>query len=500
MGCEFQIPEPLIQHIQSFLTRKEAAQTTVLSKSWHSAWLTRPNLEFNEADFSRKRSYYDDDRFNYVFSDFAKKTIQRYEESNRSIERLSLHIKTRSPSMVDFASELIMRALKIGVTHLSCDYPKLKGLILPSEVDDCFREFVLPKEVFGAENLVELSLIGCEIGINSMKCLSLKSLSLKEAGIESIYNIISSCPLIQKLSLTYIYGTHEAWPTTVLPKLSELRCLVLCDVRFGTLWCLGDLLPMFPSLQDLTLIHCVDVREVCSPSLERITFKPSNFGSRVEFDIPSIDKFTFEGSIIPSVCFKSTSSKYWESHVSIKCEYDRAHLSTSWFLELNQLLTELSQSKIYLSLHVKSKYSFDYEVGGFEGLPKPQVENVTVNMYCLPSLSCYALFDGLFRICRPRFITLDLLPQWHDDNLHEWNDYAKKNNDFICKTLVQAMKRTCSFQILCMNGLHDLEEVNVKLYDKDVPAWRPLPLESLLDASKSLTKRQKIRFQLKSNL
>ncbi|KAL3640866.1 hypothetical protein CASFOL_015834 [Castilleja foliolosa] len=495
MGCEFQIPEPLIQHIQSFLTREEAAQTTVLSKSWYSAWLTRPILEFNQADFLRNRLYWDgdDDRF----SDFAKKTIQRYEESNRSIERLGLYIKTGSSSMVDLASELIVRALKIGVTHLSCDYPT--GNNIPAFVFDYFREFVLPKEVFEAENLVELSLVGCIIGgINSIKSLSLKSLSVNEVGIESICNIILSCPLIQKLSLSYIYGTHEAWPT-VLPKLSELRCLVLCNVEFDTLFV--DLLPKLSSLQDLTLERCQDVRKVFSPTLERLTFKPY-FGSRVEFDIPSIKKFTLEGSVIPSVCFKLTSSKYWESHVSIKCEKDRAHLSTSWFLELNQLLTELSQSRIYLSLHIRSKYSFDYEVGGFEGLPKPQVENVTVDMHC-PSLSCYALFDGLFRICRPRFITLYLLPQWHDDDpylLRKWNDYAKKNNDFICKTLVQAMKRTCSFQILCMNGLHDLEEVNVKLYDKDVPAWRPLPLESLLDASKSLTEWQKIRFQLKWNL
>ncbi|KAL3640870.1 hypothetical protein CASFOL_015838 [Castilleja foliolosa] len=490
MGCEFQLPEPIIQHIQSFLTRKEAARTSVLSKSWHSAWLTRPILEFNENDFQRYRTapvlgWDDDDVFNYDFPDFAKKTIQRYEESNLKIERFSLCIKTEISSMVDLASELILRALKIGVTHLSCDY---------------FREFVLPKEVFEAENLVKLSLVGCKIGINSIKCLSLKSLSVKEVGIESVYNIISSCPLIQKLSLSYIYETDEAWPT-VLPKLSELRCLVLCDVRFGTLWCLGDLLPMFPYLQDLTLIDCTNVREVCSPSLERLTFK-QYFGSRVEFDIPSIDKFTLECSFLPSVCFKSTSSKYWESHVSITCEYDRAHLSTSWFLELNQLLTELSQSKIYLSLHVKSKYSFDYEVGGFEGLTRPQVENVTVNMNRLPSLSCYALFDGLFRICRPRFITLYLLPEWRDDPdlLPEWHDYAKKNNDFICKTLVQGMKGACSFQSLCMYGLHDLEEVNVVIYDEAVPAWRPLPLESLLDASRSLTEEQKIQFQLKWNL
>ncbi|KAL3640869.1 hypothetical protein CASFOL_015837 [Castilleja foliolosa] len=484
MGGEFQLPEPIIQDIQSFLTGKEAAQTSVLSKSWYSAWLTRPIVEFNVHDFKRNLS---SDRLNYD----AKKTIQRYEESNLKIERLRLHMSGMS-SMVDLASELIVRAFKIGVTHLSVDSSFYCPYFLPGEVFEAVE----------AENLVELSLEGCMIDISSVKCVSLESLSLERVKLkrcDTIYNIISSCPLIQKLSLSGVDETEQApglcapSPTN-LPKLCQLRCLVLCAVYFDTFWYFSDLLPELPSLQDLTLIRCADVGEVCSPSLERLTFEPygSDQSSRVEFDVPSIKKFTLEGSDIPSVCFKSTSSKYWESHVSIKCEYDRAHLSTSWFLELNQLLTELSQSRIYLSLHVRSKYSFDYEVGGFEGLPKHQVENVTVDMDYLPSLSCYALFDGLFRICRPKFITLYLLS--------ESRDGAKTNNDFICKTLVQGMKGTCSFQSLWKYGLRDLEEVNVEIYDEAGPAWRPLPSESLLDASKGLTKEQKIRFQLKWNL
>ncbi|KAL3640864.1 hypothetical protein CASFOL_015832 [Castilleja foliolosa] len=256
------------------------------------------------------------------------------------------------------------------------------------------------------------------------------------------------------------------------------------------LWCFRDLLPKFPSLQDLTLETCINVRKICSPSLERLNLelgqgKPGHRSPRVEFDVPRIKKFAIEGPVIPWVCFTSTSSEYWESHVSIM-SYNP--LNTSVFLELNQLLTELSQSKIYLSLDFRSRYSFDYDFGDFEGLPKLQVENVSVVTEYLPSLSCYAVFDGLFRLCRTRFITLYLLPESYPG--------AKKNNDFVCKKIVQGMKGTCSFQSCFMYGLRDVEIVNVEIYDEVVGAWRP----QLLDASKSLTEEQKIRFQLKWNL
>ncbi|KAL3640851.1 hypothetical protein CASFOL_015819 [Castilleja foliolosa] len=334
-----------------------------------------------------------------------------------------------------------------------------------------------------------------------IKCPSLESLRLVGGQIarDTIYNIISGCPLIKKLSVSSIYETQRATrpcapcPTDI-PKLCQLKCLVLLNVEFDTLWCFGDLLPMLTSLHDLTLERCKEVRKVCSPSVELLTFelgqgKPGHRSPRVEFDVPSIKKFTIEGPVIPWVCFKSTASEYWESHVSIM-SYNP--INTSLFLELNQLLTELSQSKVYLSLDLRSKYSFDYEFGDFEGLLKPQVENVKVVIEYLPSLSCYALFDGLFRLCRPRFITLYLLPESYRG--------AKKNNDFLCKTLVQGMKGTCSFQSCFIHGLRDVEIVNVEIYDKAVRVWRPLPLESLLDVSRSLTKQQKIRYQLKWNL
>ncbi|KAL3645015.1 hypothetical protein CASFOL_010195 [Castilleja foliolosa] len=70
---EIQFAEPIIHRLQSFLTGKEAAQTTIVSKSWHSAWLTRPNLDFDDTYFGVRLSSYKIDHSKLdAFKKYAK--------------------------------------------------------------------------------------------------------------------------------------------------------------------------------------------------------------------------------------------------------------------------------------------------------------------------------------------------------------------------------------------------------------------------------------------
>ncbi|GFP98880.1 acetyl-coa carboxylase 1 [Phtheirospermum japonicum] len=72
------------------LFTSEAAGTTTLSKSWYSAWLTRPNLDLDERNFN---GYRGDSKFE-EFSEFANKIIQRCEQSNLNIESFRICIKS----------------------------------------------------------------------------------------------------------------------------------------------------------------------------------------------------------------------------------------------------------------------------------------------------------------------------------------------------------------------------------------------------------------------
>ncbi|KAL3650305.1 hypothetical protein CASFOL_006708 [Castilleja foliolosa] len=438
---EFQLPEPIIHHIQSFLTPKEAAQTAILSKYWRSAWLTRPNLDF-PIPYRGKDKYLE----------LAEKTIQRYEQSNLKIESLTLCICNPRYGGVEYgapANDLITRALKIGASRLSVrHYPE---------------KMVLSQGLFESENLVELSLDGCEIdnlGFDSkVRCSKLESLSLSSVKISSemISNIASCCPLIRKLLLyeviTFNNDSH----------------------RYN----LGGLSSRFPSLKDLTLERCT-TQEISSRSIERLHLAAGHHSLSVKLDVPSVRKIRIEieSDEISSLSFVSTPMEC-ESDVSIK--NFRSGLTTSWFLQLNKLLIELSVSTIYLSLNMFSSYSeknCQYEVGDIRGLPKPKLESLTLNMIPIGALEYFALFHGLFQICRPKFITANCRR-------------SDGNNNLLCKTLSRGLDDD-----KYMYGLHDLEDVNVLFFDKDVDAWRPLPLKSFLDPSVSVGK-QKVRFQLK---
>ncbi|KAL3650302.1 hypothetical protein CASFOL_006705 [Castilleja foliolosa] len=449
---EFQLPEPIIHHIKSFLTAKEAAQTAILSKSWRSAWLTRPNLDF-------PIPYHGKDKY----LELAENTIQRYEQSNLKIESLFIH-GSLGVEFVDLANDLITRALKIGATHLS--------------VHNSSTEMVLSQGVFEAENVIELSLHGFKIedlGFDrKVRCSKLESLNLSSVIISSemISNIALCCPLIRKLSLCDV-----ATFRFVIPFKHDDDDYDDDDDDDDN----DDVYYSFsrlPSLKDLTIREC-RIQEVSCPSLERLYFATKHYTS-VKFDVPSIRKFRFEIECdeIPSLCFVSTPRE-WESDVFIRTY--RRGFSTLWFLRLNKLLTELSLSKMYLSLNMSLYEYCWYEVGAIRGLPKPKVESLTLDMFRVGALPCFALFHGLFQICRPTFIVVNMLGD--DDGI--------ANNNTLRNTLARGLDDKC------MYGLHDLEEVNVHLFDEDVDVWRPLPLESLLDPSISLSGRQKTRFQLK---
>ncbi|KAL7144567.1 hypothetical protein ABFS83_07G021200 [Erythranthe nasuta] len=180
-AAEIQLPEPIIHRIQSYLSEKQSAQTSILSKSWYSAWLTRPDLALDERDF---RSSNAAAAAPHSFSDHALKTMDRYEKSNLKIEnfRLWLHIGSRERKSL--VTELIGRALKIGVFNLSVELRLPDSLILTSSLETRL------------ENTVRLLVTGPAV------CLRHKPLRLiGEFAVDDLVDedVITLFPSIEKL-------------------------------------------------------------------------------------------------------------------------------------------------------------------------------------------------------------------------------------------------------------------------------------------------------------
>ncbi|KAL7105057.1 hypothetical protein ACP275_07G021600 [Erythranthe tilingii] len=180
--AEIQLPEPIIHRIQSYLSEKQSAQTSILSKSWYSAWLTRPDLALDERNFRNSAAAA---AAADSFSDHALKTMERYEKSNLKIEnfRLWLHIWSRDRRSL--ATELIGRALKIGVFNLSLKLRLSDSRILTSSLETRF------------ENTVRLSVTGRRADCPRHKPLKL----IGEFVVDDLVDgdVITPLPSIEKL-------------------------------------------------------------------------------------------------------------------------------------------------------------------------------------------------------------------------------------------------------------------------------------------------------------
>ncbi|CAA0822014.1 Unknown protein [Striga hermonthica] len=133
--------------------------------------------------------------------------------------------------------------------------------------------------------------------------------------------------------------------------------------------------------------------------------------------------------------------------------------------------------------HSHSKHSFNYDVWDFNGLTLHQVEELTIDvMDCdMPSLTSFAIFDGLFRLCRPKFIT-------------QQNQTLDAPRDFLFKTFLRhEISHECSARSLGMYGLRHLEEVRAQIFYADVYTWWLITW----DTWDALKDKKKIRFQLK---
>ncbi|KAK4405636.1 hypothetical protein Sango_0570100 [Sesamum angolense] len=520
---QLQLPESIIQHIQSFLTGKEAASTAVLSKSWYNSWLTRPALDFDERNFQNQNSApQNDDKF----FNFVKRSMERYHGLNLTIESFKLWMNVRDVDSSSLATELIVKAVKMGANGVNLEF------------SPPISEYILPKELFEAESLVGLSLAGCKIFSGEVMCLRLKSLHLSKVcvGDDMIRDIMLGCPMIENFVLSDCEGfvkvnvskmaklkrlsviRHVTNPVVFrspliefeehsvgtiidgranLSEFRKLSCLFLERVKIGKM-VFSDFANKFPCLEDLTVHHCVGcfIFNISSQSLKYISLAHTR-RLEVQLDVPNIRKIKFSGSSIPSLTF-ITASREWESDIALSCWN---YLGVSWLLELKKFLTNLGPSRITLRIELFTENRIDcWPV--IQGLSKPIVENLILMAHSSSSVSS-ALLDGIFWSFRPKVITQCLFPLLgiKSPNINIIQpQFWKASNDLLrllCNRLMDIGNPNCSSSIEKNIGWHELKEVNAELFEDTIMEWQPLPWKTLLDDVESPEKEVQIRFLLR---
>ncbi|CAH8259110.1 unnamed protein product [Arabidopsis lyrata] len=142
------LPDDVRCHILSFLTTKESALTSVLSKKWRNLFALVPNLDLDDSEFLHpEEGKWERDEILDSFLDFVDRVLSL--QGNAPIRRFSLRCETGVPPAR--LNRWLCKVLLRGVADLE--------LII--EFED---GYLLPRELFVSETLVNLRLkseFGC---------------------------------------------------------------------------------------------------------------------------------------------------------------------------------------------------------------------------------------------------------------------------------------------------------------------------------------------------
>ncbi|KAJ4833844.1 hypothetical protein Tsubulata_015575 [Turnera subulata] len=181
------LPQSIIESILMRLPIRDAVRTSILSTKWRYRWTTLTHLVFDD----KSVKVYNNDRA--PFESYLVKFITRA----LFLHQGPIHKFQLSTSNLQCCPDIDQWILFLS----RCD---IKELVLELGEGEWFR---VPSCLFRCKRLTRLELSRCEFDppptFKGFSCL--KSLSLHQVLVapETIENLISSCPLLESLSLSY---------------------------------------------------------------------------------------------------------------------------------------------------------------------------------------------------------------------------------------------------------------------------------------------------------
>lgn len=388
------LPQHILHRIMSQLASKQAAKTSVLSKSWYAAWLSFLMSDFD--DSSVQVNYDSDDNSDGDGDDDEDTLINRHlfvyfvgerlralcnEKRSMGLDRFKLSIRRYHLDHAFYIDEWV----PLAITH------HVKSLHL--HILSHQNYYALPSIVYTSRSLQVLELTRCNLGeFDSIPLLPLKQLSLSflESSQKLLHDLIHACPSLEQLCLNSCYclltlklrGFTNLKKVKIIPYYLEmidieLECLEEftfigypnrdpCDINMSGCknlkvfelkrhrmiakeW-LQPLLHNFQLLQSLVLHDCplYGRIRISGHHLRCVEISSSN-GNLGEYPIvnaPNLELFSYAGDINSFLYSMETS------HIQIanfKLYFN--HLNTRKFFQLKELLANYSQAQ-FINLHI----------------------------------------------------------------------------------------------------------------------------------------------------
>ncbi|KAJ0040243.1 hypothetical protein Pint_27716 [Pistacia integerrima] len=384
------LPPFIIHQIMSHLSRKQVAQTSILSKKWNYLLASFPIFNFDETDL-----------FQSEFDILA---------AEKDVKELDITIKTDDKRLYIFPH--IIYSAKLLTTL------RLNGFKF-EKPPDTIRFFFLKKlelvRVHISETVVEKLTSECVLleELYFRRCWGLKCVCICKPDELKILQIhIAPSELervkvdilgLQQLDLVLYQRLCEI-DVSGCSQLKDLRlaCCLFCDEEFHYL------LSQFPLLENLSVSSCFVIKriKISSDRLKNLSIGYCSDLEAIDVDTPNLLSFGYEYNSVPLSSMNAPCP--WK--VRLVIEHD---LDTNWYLKLKKFLaSEIKELTLRCTLN---EVSFDLEEFR-NGSPSPPCKVGYVSLSPTILSSDYgALLDALLWICYPKCLVVET---WNNDHIN----------------------------------------------------------------------------------
>ncbi|WMV35041.1 hypothetical protein MTR67_028426 [Solanum verrucosum] len=453
-----QLPDPILLHILFFLPAKDAAQTSVLSKTWLKVWNSLPLFTF---DFCQNISLW--------------KLLSTQKEESEQVDVRDAFLNIIDGSLVNLRVqkaiiEKFRLFLKLSyLRNVSCidEWIRLATNNCIKELDVHIKRqykedwYSLPGTTFTAKSLIVLRLGGFKLDfpliVDHMKLTKLRELSLTDVLLEeqTILEICSAYPAVEDLRLIRCEGVKDLLISD-LPRLIKLtihqaneitweyRSIRIQAVNLQSLYYKGcnrqlkfdvttfkllkelsitnelitdlvveNLVSELPLLEKLELNFCFKLMTLkfSSCMLRQLTFRSGKSLMEIVIDTPNLIRFEYGASKLP-VIFSLTTSSLQECYLKLM---PSDHLSTSWFQNLKEYLSRFKQlNLLVLSIDSTTNTFIVEELNGALSCALSVVKLVKIKKV-MESLNFETLLDGLLWTCHPETLSIDRTWEHNED-------------------------------------------------------------------------------------
>ncbi|KAG5224829.1 FBD-associated F-box protein [Salix suchowensis] len=308
-----ELPEPIIQHIMSFLTYKDAAKMSVLSKHFASAWNCFPSISFDET---------------LNMGSCARLKEDSYEQPINGID-----------SAIRYAIENKVKELKLDIVGRQ----KFKFQ----------AHYNLPMKVFSAHSIRVLSLKGfmLEPPQNlTVNCPSIKELNLEKCkGMQTLkisgeklkIVVIELCQGLDKVeidasnleSFSFSGEAHSSCRINLVT-CKSLKYLSLRNAQVTDEWIKHEV-AQFLRLEVLKLVYCrlLENFHVSNSNLKTVELRNCFKLHKIEIYARSLNTFAYGGDLKPSQVIIYSPCV----HAKLSLSADRG-LSDHWYTTLREFL------------------------------------------------------------------------------------------------------------------------------------------------------------------